>query len=355
MLLSRLRRASLALLLGFAASGAQAECLGPSLLDRLDDRKRADLAAAVAATPFGEGLLWSARRDGARLLIAGTMHMPDPRHAPILEALRPAIRDADLVLLEATPAEEEAMTAALAASPSLAVLDGPALSERLPPEAWTLVATAAEDRGLAPETAARFRPWLLMMALSAPPCARGGLDPEAAGLDHLIMRAAQAGGTPLAALEPWDTLFRLFDDEGEARQVEMLELSLLEPSASEGMLVAMREGYFAGRTAELREIPRLGTHFLPPALAGADRAALGSLEAALLTRRNAAWVPVIEEAARHSPRLVVAAGAAHLPGEEGLLLLLEGSGWVIEPVGIGECCEGFWRAGERLAAAGRPS
>jgi uncharacterized protein YbaP (TraB family) len=41
---------------------------------------------------------------------------------------------------------------------------------------------------------------------------------------------------------------------------------------------------------------------------------------------------------------VVAAGAAHLPGEDGVLRLLERAGWRIERLDRLTCCEGVWDA-----------
>ena len=202
------------------------------------------------------------------------------------------------------------------------------------------MAAAAQAHGIAPSVAARFRPWLLMMALSAPPCATPG--PGERGLDRMILDAAQAEGVPVAALEPWDTLFRTFEQADPAAELEMLKLSLLDPATAEELLVAMREGYFAGRVAEVWELPRLAARFRPEALGPPDPAAFERLEESLLTRRNLAWVPVIEAAAARSPRLVVAAGAAHLPGEEGVLRLLERAGWIIEPLGPESCCQRFW-------------
>ena len=338
-----LRRAALALGLAVAASGAVAECRGPSLLDRLDPGARADLATAVAGTPYGQGLLWSARRGGARILLAGTLHLPDPRHRATLLLLAPALREADLVLLETTPAEEAAMAQAVAASPDLAVATAaPFLSDRLGPIAWTVVAAAAQSRGIAPSVAARFRPWLLMMALSAPPCAAP--RPGQRGLDRMILGAAEAEGVPVAALEPWDTLFRTFGQGDPAAEIEMLKLSLLDPGTAEELLVAMREGYFAGRVAEAWELSRIAVRFRPEGLGRPDPAAFDRMEESLLTRRNLAWIPVIEAAAARSPRLVVAAGAAHLPGEAGVLRLLERAGWTVEPLGPATCCGGFWPA-----------
>ena len=48
----------------------------------------------------------------------------------------------------------------------------------------------------------------------------------------------------------------------------------------------------------------------------------------LIDQRNRAWIPVIEAAAGSS--IVVAAGALHLPGEAGVLNLLQQQGYTLE-------------------------
>lgn len=45
----------------------------------------------------------------------------------------------------------------------------------------------------------------------------------------------------------------------------------------------------------------------------------------MLVHRNAAWIPVIE--ATEGTTLVVAVGALHLPGETGILNLLQQQGY----------------------------
>jgi hypothetical protein len=181
------------------------------------------------------------------------------------------------------------MARAVAVNPDLALaLEGPVLSDRLDAAAWTVVAAAAQARGIRPADAARFRPWLLMMALSAPPCAA---IPGRGGLDRMVLQAALAEGVAVAALEPWDTLFRLLGEGDEALQIEMLKLSLLDEGPAQELLVAMREGYFAGRVAEVWELSRLAARFRPEGLGHPDPQAFYRMEEALLDRRNAAWLP----------------------------------------------------------------
>jgi uncharacterized protein YbaP (TraB family) len=51
----------------------------------------------------------------------------------------------------------------------------------------------------------------------------------------------------------------------------------------------------------------------------------------MINRRNRAWVPVISAAATKGP-LVVAFGALHLSGSEGVLNLLVQDGWAVAPL-----------------------
>lgn len=56
------------------------------------------------------------------------------------------------------------------------------------------------------------------------------------------------------------------------------------------------------------------------------------LREALLTRRNAAWVEPIVGLLETERAVLVAVGAAHLPGSDGLAALLEGYGYTVRPI-----------------------
>jgi uncharacterized protein YbaP (TraB family) len=321
---------ALAVSLALAAPAALAACGGDSLIDRLSPAERARLDAAVAATPHAEGLVWTASRGDSRITLIGTLHLPDPRHAALRDSLAPLIATAGLALFETTPDDAAALEAALAADPSLMFLDdGQTLPALLDTATWEALAAAARDRGMPPFMVSRFRPWFLAMTLALPGCARDAIGADDGGLDRMLMDLAAGAAVPMAALEPWDSLFTLFEQLPFADQVALLKASLMEPALQESLFVAMADGYFAGRIAEIWELNRIAMQDLSGLDPAESERLFAVTEALLLDARNRAWIPVIEAAAARHGRIVVAAGAAHLPGEAGLLRLLADRGWSV--------------------------
>jgi uncharacterized protein YbaP (TraB family) len=324
---------SAALIVGSFTGAAHALCAGPSLLDRLTAEQRATLDARVAAMPYASGLLWEAERDGQTVTLVGTMHVHDPRLAAIADRVTPMLANIDMLLLEITPTEEAQMQDAMARDPSMMFLtDGPTLPELLDEPTWDMLAQAAVDRNIPAFMAAKFRPWFLMLSLSMPACAMDHVLSGKEGLDFMLMDAAQTRGIGMQALEPYDTLFRVFEMGTMDEQLSFLRMGVLDADLQEEMFVALLDGYFSGDVGKVWELGRVSLDFIPGMSDLNADAMFDMMEDRLLTTRNIAWIPVIEEAAATHGRVMVAAGAAHLPGTTGVLALLEERGWTIRPL-----------------------
>ena len=115
----------------------------------------------------------------------------------------------------------------------------------------------------------------------------------------------------------------------EEEQIEMLKLGLLAPDIQSEMFVAMLDAYFAGEIAAIWEASRLSATYVPGLDPDRAAALFAEAEALLLKERNLRWIPVIEAAATEADEIMIAVGAAHLPGEYGILRLLEAEGWYI--------------------------
>jgi uncharacterized protein len=324
-----------ACLVGSASAQAEAvavgaRCDGINLLDTMDEADRRALIAATDSVPYPRGHLWRATRGDAVIHLVGTYHLDDPRHTATMARITPLLDAATTVMVEAGPLEEAALMADLARDPSLMVnTDGPTLREALTDPEWQLLADAMRARGMPPFMVSKFRPWYVSMLLALPACDIGSMAQGKGGLDGMVIDYAQTQGKPLQALESHDTVFRLFEGMPMDEQLGMIRSSLaLEPYAAD-YAVTLADAYFAGESRLIWELTRQMTLRMPGQDIAQVEADFAQMEQVLMTDRNRAWIPVIEAAAKDGP-VVAAFGALHLPGETGVLRLMEQAGFMLE-------------------------
>ncbi len=312
------------------ASTAHAACDGPAFIDTLPIETQERIDAAAAQTPYGAGRLWQATRGDKTLTIVGTLHLPDPRHPPLLTHIEERLKDTDLLLLEATAEEEERMNAAMVTNPEIMMIPGATLPERMSEEDWQYLSAEMSKRGIAPMMGSRFQPWFLSLMLSIAPCAMQDLMGGAPGLDKEIEDRATAAGIPTASLESFDTIFRLFDSIPLDEQIEQLILAIYPEDVAAGMHISMLNDYFDGNISRIWESAVVAADSLPDVSPEERDRLMAQAEDLLIERRNRAWIPVIQEASAQHDHVMIAAGALHLPSEIGVLYLLEEAGWQIE-------------------------
>lgn len=323
------RAALAAALAACLAPGAEAACSGRDQIDALPPGVRADLTARVEAAPYARGNFWRATRGDQVITLVGTYHLDDPRFDALMDQVGLLVDASDTVLVEAGPIEEAQLQKALAANPALMfVMDGPTLPETLPPATWNRLKSALSARSIPPFMGAKMQPAYLSMLLGIPPCAAEALTGKSNGLDQRIIAKAEEVEVPVRALEPYDTIFRIFAALTPAEQTEMLEMALAMDDQTEDAFATMLESYFAQDSRMIWEYSRwltLQTPGMDPARVERDFA---QMEGSLMTDRNRSWIPVLEAAAKDGPALA-AFGALHLSGETGVLALLEREGFTI--------------------------
>ena len=332
--MSRFLTACFAVLLALtAAVPALAQCAGRNLFDDMDPDRKAEIEAATAAVPFATGNFWRATRGDEVIIIAGTYHFNDPRHAPTMAALAPMIASAKTVLVEAGPEEEKALKDLIARDPSrMLITSGPTLFEQLPPEVWSQLADAMSKRGIPGFMAAKFRPWYILTALAVPPCAMAQMtDPK--GLDRLVIDEAIAQGKPIRALEPFETIFGIFDSMSEDEIMAMLKSTLAIEDRAEDHAATLADSYFVGESRIIWELMRFVSYDLPGYTRDQVDAEFLKMEEVLMKSRNRAWIPVLTQAASEGPAFA-AFGALHLSGEEGVLNLLKAEGFTLEELAL---------------------
>ncbi|QIE45458.1 TraB/GumN family protein [Pseudohalocynthiibacter aestuariivivens] len=305
---------------------AAARCKGSDLIDALSDGQRAALEQAAEATPYAEGLLWRATRGDTRITLFGTYHFEHAQTQTHLAALEPMIKAADLVYLEMSKADEKRLGRQMASDPSLMfITEGPTLPDLLGDEDWQTLSDELSRRGFPSFLAAKFKPIWASMMLGIGPCeARSGAL-EAAGIDSLIGEHATQLGHETRSLEDAATVLTLLDGFPLEDQLDAIRLFLHWNVDPDDVAYTLRERYLAQQIALIWEYSRLIS------LEGGGPEAEASFalsEQVLLTDRNLAWADLLASDAVQGD-VLVAAGAAHLPGDFGVLNLLAQRGFVI--------------------------
>ena len=186
----------------------------------------------------------------------------------------------------------------------------PPLLQRVEPEARPALA-ALLDRADADEADfAATESWAAALVLAG--AARVG-DP-ANGVDRALIDDAQQ----VLALESIAGQLRLFDALPAQAQSALLAATAREAQADRGEETL--RAWLTGDTARLAALDD-GTLLADPAL-----------REALLAGRNRRWLPVVMQAIKDGRRPLVAVGAAHLPGTDGLIALLEGQGMALRRI-----------------------
>ena len=313
--------------LAFAAP-ALAGCTGPNLFDQMPPERLAEIEAATNAVPYPTGNYWRATRGDMVITIVGTYHFDDPRHFETLDVIAPKITAATTVLVEAGPEEERQLLDLISRDPSkIMIMEGPTLLETLPPETWAALSEALTARGIPSFMATKLRPWYVTVLLAVPPCAMAEMvDPK--GLDGLVIDTAEAAGVPVRALEPFDTVFGIFDAMSEAEQIMLIQSTLALEPQSAAQFITMADSYFAQESRKIWEFMRISSYDLPGLSRDEVDAEYKRFEELLSASRNRAWIPVLLDAAGDGP-VFAAFGALHLSGHDGVLDLLEAEGFTL--------------------------
>lgn len=270
--------------------------------------------ALVACSPRDSGppsnpAIWEVSRGGVPVgWLFGTIHaLPDERSWRSPSVTR-AIARADLLVVEAADLDRTSLRAAMDALAT--PVSGPPLAARLPPRLRPRLAELEDAARLRARSLDKQETWAAALALAAQ---AGG--PKAAGVDQALL--ADFRGRPVQALEGARRQLAIFDALSEQDQRDLLA-AVVEGAANAPQLERrVAEAWRTGKLAELT--PLLDTGIL------ADP----ELRNALLVDRNIAWMEKVAKLLGTKRRPLVAVGAAHMLGPDGLPALLAERGFTV--------------------------
>ncbi len=240
----------------------------------------------------------------------GTIHaLPqsvDWRTPPI----ESAISDADYLMVEIADLENTEslghLFAELGTSPGL-----PKLEMRVPSEQRAALKATIDREGLSSAQLAKTETWAAALMLS-----KG--DPESDpryGVDRVVIR--EFGGREVLEFEGARTQLSIFDNLAEEDQRVLLRSAIKSTGPDGEDPAKLRDAWITGDIATIEEATITGMMTDP------------QLRDALLVQRNKDWIAKLAPLLEQRERPLIAVGAGHLVGNDGLPAMLEERGYKV--------------------------
>ena len=323
-----MRSILLTLLLCLTALSAHARCNGVDMRPLLTSDQNALLQSEARKTPFGEGNHWIARRGNQSIHIVGTMHVNDSRLNGIMRNLNPIISQADAILFEVSQREGDRFWSSIKDHGAMFLMPkGSNVRDMMSETSWQTLTETVDDKRFDLTEIVKFKPWFLSMLLTGSSCGPNGIF-ASNGLDNRIEKQARRNRIPVGSLETVETAIRTLSNQPLSDQVSMLQFDLLKGNSNDHGFITTREAYFDETMAEamILEEWRFNRDFPGPE---SNRTQIWQRrQYSILGKRNKGWMPIIQRT--KGDLLMVAVGAAHLPGRDGILNLLQKAGYKME-------------------------
>lgn len=278
----------------------------------------ASAANAAGRVPYGQGLLWKIEHPGvAPSYVFGTMHVNDPRVRNLPAPVRSAFNRAERTVFEVI------ITADVRRQLSMAKLlpDGRTLDEILGQELFGELAALAERNGIDRDTLRRLKPWAAATILQFRQAEFARAYMGELPLDQWMQSNARSRNIPVLELETAAEQIAVFESMGEANQVAMLRDGLSQDRGPVDYLETLTRRYVA------RDIGAIYTEFQEDIdTSGSDYARLFAEK--FVDDRNRKMVDRMQDLLRQGGTFI-AVGALHLPGDQGILRLLQRRGYSI--------------------------
>jgi uncharacterized protein YbaP (TraB family) len=270
--------------------------------------------------PPAHPALWRVEHGTSTLYLFGSLHVLPTGYAWTTPEIDSAKAASDMFLFE-VPVDDAALK-----DEKQFIIENGLLSKRqtlrgvLTANEFQTYSAVLRRAGLKPEQFERYRPWLAAIVLGLAYLHSDNLT-SLRGADDDLMDYARAHGHTLRYLESVRDQMKLLisgDEPGQLKALKSLILALPRSRNQEKELLAswasgdakgfaaLLEGYFRGRP-EAQDF--------------------------LINLRNRNWMPTIKEfLARPGGTTMITVGAAHVGGDNGLIALLCGEGYVVERV-----------------------
>jgi uncharacterized protein YbaP (TraB family) len=279
-----------------------------------------DLSAA-ARQVNSQGLLWEISRAGSPTsYVFGTIHVTDSRVLDLPQEVRSAMASSQSGAFELDHRQSDMSSVAL----SMLLRDGRTLEDVTGKPLFTRIARAAQRYGLMREQLQLMKPWGVMLMLNFPPQELSRVTAGKQPLDLWLQSEMLRAGKEIHGLETFEEQISIFDGMEDWEQVGLLEATVEQNDQINAWFERLIALYLS---RDLNAMYELSVELS----AKVDPRLVETFERQLLFQRNkrmvARMIPLLDKTSAF-----VAVGALHLPGNTGILHLLELQGYEVRAI-----------------------
>ncbi|HEX5635498.1 MAG TPA: TraB/GumN family protein [Gammaproteobacteria bacterium] len=277
----------------------------------------ADTRNTASAILHGQGLLWKIEKPGMLSShIFGTMHVSDPRVTQMPPDVDKAFEDADQFVMEMLPSPRAMEVIAQGSY----FQDGRRLKHLMEAEDYLRLSRVLTNNLQLPETLySQMRPWAVLMLVSMP------AEDMASNkvLDMLLYHRAEQRGMDLYGLETAQQQLAALESPTLEEQLWLLNKSVARYPQLKSDVRKMLALYLQRDLDGLVALQQQHNQ--------SDSEIDDRFMSELLDKRNHRMVARLQSLLQQG-NLFIAIGALHLPGNNGVLHLLEQQGYKVTPV-----------------------
>lgn len=279
-----------------------------------DARATKSGAVSEPASRYTKGLLWKIEASGAATShLFGTIHSDDTRVTALPETVARALDNSERFIMEAMLDGDSLVQMAQ----TMFFTDGRTLEQVIGRKLYTESVKALNARGIPTLGVEKQKPWAVMMALSMPPPRTGEF------LDLVLQARATRQNLPVSGLETVAEQLAVFDGLTLPQQIALLEDTVRMQADLDREFEALHKAYLA---RDLTAIVAISEKYQP-----GDERLYNEVMDRLLAQRNRRMAERMTPMLRQGGAFI-AVGAAHLPGETGLLYRLEKAGYRVSAI-----------------------
>ena len=265
-----------------------------------------------------KSFLWRVRSKTNTVYVLGSLHLSKKEIYPLNQKIENAFDQSDILVVEANVNDikkmdiQKLLESAFYPPPDT-------LENHVSPETYESVKKEINRLGLPLEFIRKQKPWFLSLTLVSLEVIKLGLDPNL-GIDKYFLSKAE-GKKKILELESLDYQIDLLSNFSDKDQELFLLWTLKDLTIMEQEVNKLTQAWTTGDTKGMETILTRGI---------SEDKRLTSILEKLIYERNRRMVLKIEGFLKTKETYLVIIGAGHLVGNQGIIEILKGKGYLVE-------------------------